>query len=170
MFEASNEPVAPPAPTMVCNSSMKRMISSFFSNSFINAFIRSSNWPRYLVPATNEAKSRLTTRLSNNTRLTSLLTIRSAKPSAIALLPTPGSPINKGLFFLRRLKIWLTRSISFERPTTGSNLFCSAAFVRSLPKLSRTGVFDFSFLPCWEEPPEELLREGPLSSNSPPSS
>ena len=105
MLEASKEPVAPPAPTIVCNSSMKRIMSSFFSNSFIIAFIRSSNCPRYLVPATNDAKSNVTTRLLNKTRETLRCTILKAKPSAIADLPTPGSPINNGLFFLRRERI-----------------------------------------------------------------
>jgi hypothetical protein len=44
--------------------SMKRMMSSLFSSSFITAFMRSSNWPRYLVPATSEARSSVTMRLS----------------------------------------------------------------------------------------------------------
>ncbi len=143
MFEASSEPVAPPAPTMVWISSIKRMMSSFFSNSFITAFIRSSNCPLYLVPATKLARSKVTTRLLNKIRETFFWIIRKAKPSAIADLPTPGSPINKGLFFLRRLKIWQTRSISFSRPTTGSSFPSSAISVKSLPKLSKTGVFDF---------------------------
>ena len=64
---ASSDPLAPPAPTIVCNSSMKRMTSLAFSNSFITAFIRSSNWPRYFVPATNAARSNVTTRLSCRT-------------------------------------------------------------------------------------------------------
>ena len=73
------------------------------------------------MPATKEAKSRVTTRLLYNTRATFLCTIRKANPSAIALFPTPGSPMRIGLFFLRRLNIWDTRSISLSRPTTGSN-------------------------------------------------
>ena len=36
---------------------------------------------------------------------TSLLTIRWAIPSTIAVFPTPGSPINTGLFFVRLDKI-----------------------------------------------------------------
>ena len=63
MLEASKLPVAPPAPTMVCISSINKMIFSFFSSSFITAFIRSSNWPRYFVPATRLARSNVTTRL-----------------------------------------------------------------------------------------------------------
>ena len=48
MLEASSEPDAPPAPTIVCSSSMNRMTSLAFSSSFITAFIRSSNWPAVL--------------------------------------------------------------------------------------------------------------------------
>ena len=48
---------------------------------------------------------------------TSPWTMRSARPSAIAVLPTPGSPTNSGLFFERRQRIWIVRSISTSRPT-----------------------------------------------------
>ena len=143
ILEASSEPVAPPAPTIVWISSMNRMISSFFSNSFITAFIRSSNWPLYFVPATKLAKSRVTTLLLKRILETFFWIILKAKPSAIADLPTPGSPINKGLFFFLRLKIWETLSISFSRPTTGSSFPSSAISVKSRPKLSKTGVLDF---------------------------
>ena len=63
-----------------------------------------------------------------------------SSPSTMADLPTPGSPIKIGLFFLRRLNICASRSISFTRPTTGSSFPSSAAFVMSVPKLSSTGV------------------------------
>ena len=43
IFEASNEPEAPPAPTIVCNSSINKIRSSVFSNSNIIVFILSSN-------------------------------------------------------------------------------------------------------------------------------
>ena len=69
--------------------------------------------------------------------------MRKAKPSAIALFPTPGSPIKMGLFFFLRLRTWLTRSISFALPTIGSRRPSSAMRVKSLPKLSSTGVLDF---------------------------
>ena len=53
---------------------------------------------------------------------TSPATIRCASPSAIAVLPTPGSPISTGLFFVRRERIWITRRISSSRPITGIEL------------------------------------------------
>ncbi len=59
-------------------------------------------------------------------------TIRSDRPSAIAVLPTPGSPINTGLFFVRRLSTCMHRRISSSRPMTGSSLPCWAFSVRSI--------------------------------------
>ena len=55
---------------------------------------------------------------------TSPLAIFCARPSATAVLPTPGSPIRQGLFLVRLPKICVTRSISFFLPTTGSSLPC----------------------------------------------
>ena len=118
-------------------------MSLFFSNSFITAFMRSSNCPLYFVPATKLAKSSVTTRLSYKILDTFRCIMRKASPSAIADFPTPGSPISRGLFFFRRLSICETRWISFSLPTTGSSLPSSAMTVKSLPKLSKTGVFDF---------------------------
>ena len=50
------------------------------------------------------------------------VTMRRARPSTIAVLPTPGSPIRTGLFFVRRERTWMTRRISSSRPMTGSIL------------------------------------------------
>mmetsp|Transcript_39146 Transcript_39146/g.99431 ORF Transcript_39146/g.99431 Transcript_39146/m.99431 type:complete len:217 (-) Transcript_39146:160-810(-) len=66
--------------------------------------------------------------------------MRCARPSAIAVLPTPGSPMSTGLFFWRRARIWMVRSSSFARPIIGSISPCSAAFVRSLPYSSSMEV------------------------------
>ena len=52
---------------------------------------------------------------------TSPATIRWASPSTIAVLPTPGSPMRTGLFFVRRESTWMTRRISSSRPMTGSS-------------------------------------------------
>ena len=62
---------------------------------------------------------------------TSPLAMRSARPSAIAVLPTPGSPISTGLFLVRRASTWMVRRISSSRPMTGSSLPSRAASVRS---------------------------------------
>ncbi|SSP38479.1 Uncharacterised protein [Acinetobacter baumannii] len=105
ILPASIAPSPLPAPTSVCNSSMNKMISpSCFAKSFKTAFKRSSNSPRYLAPASNEPKSNDKTRLFFKPSGTSPLTIRCAKPSTIAVLPTPGSPMSTGLFLVRRDK------------------------------------------------------------------
>ena len=53
---------------------------------------------------------------------TSPATIRWARPSTTAVLPTPGSPISTGLFLVRRDSTCTTRRISASRPITGSSL------------------------------------------------
>ena len=58
--------------------------------------------------------------------------MRCARPSATAVLPTPGSPIRTGLFLVRRDRIWMQRLIWSSRPITGSSLPSLAAAVRSL--------------------------------------
>ena len=62
--------------------------------------------------------------------------MRAASPSTTAVLPTPGSPISTGLFFVRRERICITRSISVWRPTTGSSLPSAASLVRLRPNWS----------------------------------
>ena len=49
---------------------------------------------------------------SSSTSGTSPLTILRARPSAIAVLPTPGSPTKSGLFFCRRQSTWIVRCTS----------------------------------------------------------
>ena len=90
--------------------------------SFNTALRRSSNSPRYFAPATNALKSNSKIVLSNKDSGTSFLTIRWARPSTIAVLPTPGSPINTGLFLVLRLKIRIVLRISSSLPITGSIL------------------------------------------------
>src|SRR6218665_3644098 len=58
-------------------------------------------------------------------------------PSAIAVLPTPGSPTRIGLFFVRRERICRVRLISSSRPITGSSLPCLAS-----SELARQGKLD----------------------------
>ena len=76
--------------------------------------------------------SRLCLRLSG----TSPSAMRRARPSTMAVLPTPGSPISTGLFLVRRDSTWMTRRISSSRPMTGSILPSRAAWVRSRPYCS----------------------------------
>ncbi len=135
---ASMAPSAAPAPTTVCSSSMNRMIwPSESLISFRTALRRSSNSPRYLAPAISAPRSREMTFLSLSVSGTSPRTMRWARPSAMAVLPTPGSPIRTGLFLVRRDRTWMTRRISSSRPMTGSSLPARASAVRSRPYFSR---------------------------------
>ena len=132
MFAASTAPSAAPAPTSVWSSSMKQMISPSLSViSRSTAFKRSSNSPRYFDPASMAPMSRATRRLPRSPSGMSPATMRWARPSTMAVLPTPGSPISTGLFLVRRESTWITRRISSSRPMTGSSLPLRAMSVRS---------------------------------------
>ena len=67
---------------------------------------------------------------------TSPATMRWARPSTTAVLPTPGSPMSTGLFLVRRDSTCTTRRISASRPITGSSLPSRARAVRSTPYFS----------------------------------
>ena len=132
MLPASIAPSALPAPTIVWISSMKTMVwPSSWATSLSTAFRRSSNSPRYFAPASSIAMSSTSTRLFLSDSGTSPLTMRCARPSTMAVLPTPGSPIRTGLFLVRRCRIWMARRISSSRPMTGSSLPARARSVRS---------------------------------------
>mmetsp|Transcript_56358 Transcript_56358/g.142541 ORF Transcript_56358/g.142541 Transcript_56358/m.142541 type:complete len:330 (+) Transcript_56358:2061-3050(+) len=120
---------------------MRMMLPSFFI-SWMMFLRRSSNSPRYLVPDSSIPRSNSMIRLSINISGTSPSTMRLANPSAMAVLPTPGSPMSTGLFFCRRARIWMARSISSSLPTNGS-ISPSAAFcVRSVPNSSNAEPLD----------------------------
>mmetsp|Transcript_27147 Transcript_27147/g.52912 ORF Transcript_27147/g.52912 Transcript_27147/m.52912 type:complete len:329 (-) Transcript_27147:239-1225(-) len=137
-LEASIDPSVAPAPTTVWISSMNMMIwPSESVTSLMTALSLSSNSPLYLAPATSAPISSEKSRLPSRLEGTSPDAMRWARPSAIAVLPTPGSPIRTGLFLVRRDRIWIVRRISSSRPMTGSRRPCLASFVRSLPYLDR---------------------------------
>ena len=141
MFAASRLPDAPPAPTMVWNSSMNRITSGFAAVSLMIDLSLFSKSPRYLVPATIEPKSKEINLLPASAGGMSPLMILMAIPSTIADFPTPGSPTSIGLFFLLLPRIWMTLSISFSRPTSGSSLPSLAACVMSYPNSSSGETF-----------------------------
>lgn len=122
-----------PAPTMVCISSMKRMISpSDFSTSSMTDFSRSSNSPRYFAPAIIAPRSRVRILFESRASGTSPPIMRMAIHSTMAVFPTPGSPIRTGLFLLRRARICIARRISSSRPMTGSIFHFFAWSIRSM--------------------------------------
>ena len=150
MFAASMAPSAAPAPTMVCISSTKRITSPLRRISPSTSRRRSSNSPRYLVPATRDAMFRLTSRLSFNWGGTLPTAIRWASPSAMAVFPTPGSPTSAGLFLFFRHRMPMTVSISRSLPITGS--MPDALRIRSSLNCSRSFVVTASFFPLTGAP------------------
>ncbi len=92
-FDASMvPPEAEPAPMMVWISSMNRMALGSLRSCAITPFNRFSKSPRYLVPATRAPRSSAHTVVSLSISGTSPSTMRRARPSASAVLPTPASP------------------------------------------------------------------------------
>src|SRR5450759_4746625 len=143
MLDASTAPSAAPAPTRVCISSMNRMTSpSAWSISLSTALSLSSNSPRYLAPATSAPMSSAMSRRFFRLSGTSPSTMRLARPSAMAVLPTPGSPMSTGLFLVRLESTWMTRLISSSRPITGSSFPFLASAVRS--RANRSSAWYFS--------------------------
>ena len=92
-------------------------------------------------------------RLSRRPSGTSPLTMRCARPSTIAVLPTPGSPISTGLFLVRRCSTCTVRRISSSRPMTGSSLPCSARSVRSIVYFSSAWRLSSAFGSVTFSPP-----------------
>ncbi|MPM99277.1 hypothetical protein SDC9_146468 [bioreactor metagenome] len=126
---------------------MNNITSPDFDISSITALSLSSNSPLYFEPATIEDRSKVTTLLSLNNSGILPDAIFCASPSAIAVLPTPGSPIKQGLFLILLQSISRTLWVSFSRPITGSNFPSLARAVKSLPYFSSVGVLallDFS--------------------------
>ncbi len=151
---ASILPSVFPAPTIVWISSMKRMMRpSLFFTSFNTALRRSSNSPRYLAPAINEPISNEKIVLSFKLSGTSFFTIRWAKPSTMAVLPTPGSPIRIGLFFVFRDKMRMTSLISSSLPITGSCFPLRTACTRSMPYFSNASYWSSWFCEVTRSPP-----------------
>ena len=154
-FPASAPPSDDPAPMIVWISSIKRIKSADLSSiAFKTDFKRSSNSPLYEAPASIAPKS--SARILSFFRLsgTSPDTILCAKPSIIAVLPTPGSPIMTGLFFERLFKICIVRRISSSRPITGSSLLFLAHSVKSVVYFSNASLvllfFISDFIPLFE--------------------
>ena len=146
MFEASIDPSDAPAPTTVWSSSMKRTIRPSASDTSLStAFKRSSNSPRYLAPAISAPMSSVTMRFFLRPSGTSPRMMRWARPSTMAVLPTPGSPISTGLFLVRRDSTWITRRTSSSRPMTGSSFPLRANSVRSRPYFSSASYLPSGF-------------------------
>ena len=141
-------PSAEPAPTMVCNSSMKRITFLDRLISSMTAFDSLLELTAVFGSSDHEGEVQSDHFLSRRISGTLPLAISWASPSAIAVLPTPASPMRTGLFLVRRHRIWMTLSISGARPITGSSSAALANSVRSRPKAFKAGV-----LPSFLDPP-----------------
>jgi hypothetical protein len=71
------------------------------------------------VPVSRRAKENSTRRAAR-----APVTMARARPSAMAVLPTPGSPSSTGLFFVRRPSTCTTRATSASRPITCGHKHC----------------------------------------------
>ena len=115
---------------MVCASSMNRIQFFLVSNAEITALNFSSNSPRYFDPASKLPTSKLQTSCPFKNSGTRLATISCARPSIIAVLPTPGSPTMSTLALKRRANTAIISSSSLLRPIKGSSWFFCALPVR----------------------------------------
>ena len=70
--------------------------------------------------------------------------ISCARPSTMAVLPTPASPSSTGLFFVRRQRIWMTRSISFFAADDRIHVALARDFRQVAAKRLERGRFDFA--------------------------
>ena len=96
---ASFCPACPPAPIIVCASSMNRMIGCGLRlTSSITFFKRFSNSPFTDAPACSKPMSSTWMATPCSGVGTSPKATRSASPSTTAVLPTPASPVRMGLF------------------------------------------------------------------------
>mmetsp|Transcript_24113 Transcript_24113/g.58988 ORF Transcript_24113/g.58988 Transcript_24113/m.58988 type:complete len:247 (-) Transcript_24113:383-1123(-) len=121
---------------------MKRIVGGAFGavTSWMMDCNRSSNSPLYFVPATRVESSNDMRRVPfslgghwGDTRICAI-------PSAMAVFPTPGSPIKQTLFLRRRTKVRMQDLISLSRPWTISNSPSLACAVKSTPTSSKVFV------------------------------
>ena len=140
---ASIAPSVFPAPTIVWSSSINIIVwPSLFFISFNTAFNLSSNSPLYFAPATSAPRSSEKIFRSFKLLGTSPFAILIARPSTMAVLPTPASPIKTGLFFVFLESIRIVFLISLSRPITGSIFWFFASETSSVPYFSKTLYVD----------------------------
>ena len=113
-FDASSvPPLVAPAPTMVWISSMKRIAPGFFLSAVMHGL-------QALLEVAAEARAgeqrahveRVDAGVLERRRAPCPRGSCSARPSTMAVLPTPASPTKSGLFLRRRQSTWIVRSSS----------------------------------------------------------
>ena len=128
---ASLPPAWAPAPISVWASSMNRMTGvGAADTSSITPCRRRSNSPLMLAPACSRPRSRVSSSTPCSAGGTSPRTMRRARPSTSAVLPTPASPTRIGLFFRRRVRMSIIWRSAASRHSTGSSRPARACSVR----------------------------------------
>ena len=123
MLAKSIDPLlAEPLPFIVCASSINRIDFFLVFNASNTCLTFSSKSPRYLDPASNAPTSSEYTSWLRINSGQSPSEIICARPSAIAVLPTPGSPTINTLLLKRLARTFTISSSSLVRPMSGSNL------------------------------------------------
>jgi len=117
-----HRPSALPAPTSVCNSSIKQddlagSGGDLGQDASAAPRTRRGTWHRRPARRGRARGAAYSSALG-------YVAVDDAQcqPLDIAVLPTPGSPISTGLFLVRRDSTWIVRRISSSRPITGSSL------------------------------------------------
>ena len=94
-------------------------------------------------------------------------TILRASPSAMAVLPTPGSPTRSGLFLRRRHSTWMQRSTSCSRPIKGSTSPLRALALRSTQYFPKADSLPSSSESSSEEG-DEVAAAAPVTGRDSP--
>ena len=150
---ASPVPAWPPAPISVWISSTNRITGTVdFNAASSTPRRRASNSPFMLAPASSAPTSRFSKRTPTSLGGTSPAAMAHANPSTTAVLPTPASPVSKGLFCRRRSSTSIMVRISSSRPTTGSISPLCARAVRSVQNCSSGEPFDTAERACEASP------------------
>ncbi len=126
-----------PVPIRRCISSMNRITLPLLSASSSTFKNRSSNSPRYLVPATSVLADNSIKRFPRSSGGTAPSTIRWASPPTIVVFPTPESPIRTGLLRSLSMSVCINCRISLSRPISGASCLMAACLVRSRPRRSK---------------------------------
>jgi hypothetical protein len=138
-FDASIEPpMVAPAPTMVWISSMKRIASGLLQR-LEHRLQALFELPAKLGAREQRAHVEGVHLGPSSTAGTVASKMAFARPSAMAVLPTPGVAHVEGLFFRRRHSTWMVRSSSGARPMSGSMWPSAACGVEVCAVLRRAG-------------------------------
>ncbi len=121
-------PVVAPAPTVEWISSMNRIArgrAASASHDGLEALLEVAAEPRAGKQRARVEREHLGAAAGSRARRPAAAAM--ASPSAMAVLPTPASPTNTGLFLRRRQRTSIVRCSSVVRPISGSSRPCARA-------------------------------------------